>query len=486
MQDKLNRPSGTSTLWWRRSRRRGAWACAEWASRVLCGLALTIHCATAQTTAEPLADLLGEAGSAGLGAVMFVGASPYRGAGVGRDLQPLYLYEGERLFLRADRIGAKWSAGDAHRFELFVRRRLEGFPQDGLPALLEGMAPRAIGMDAGAAWRVRGDWGAAYAALSQDIGRASRGHELNLGLYGLWSRGQLTLRPAAGLALRSRRLNDYYFGVRESEATAERPAYQAGAGTDVWLGLFGSYGLSDRWRALGGVVLNRQAATVRGSPIVEDRLQPAVFMGAVYGFGSHRTGWAEGGRGTTVKLMHGAATEDGCHLARIITLRCAELNRDTPTRITGIELGQPFIENLNGWPLDFVGYVGLKHHDDRPYQRNGVQVDLQMKAYWRGFPWSDSVRTRLGFGFGLSIADPVPYEEVTSQAARGRPTSRVLNYLDPTIDLNLGDVVGHAPLKNTWVGVGVSHRSGIFAWSKMLGSVNGGSNYIYLYVETAL
>ncbi len=36
------------------------------------------------------------------------------------------------------------------------------------------------------------------------------------------------------------------------------------------------------------------------------------------------------------------------------------------------------------------------------------------------------------------------------------------------------------------VKTGVSHRSGIFGASRLLGNVNGGSNYIYTYVETAL
>ena len=37
-----------------------------------------------------------------------------------------------------------------------------------------------------------------------------------------------------------------------------------------------------------------------------------------------------------------------------------------------------------------------------------------------------------------------------------------------------------------FIGVGVSHRSGIFGSSRLLGNVNGGSNYIYTYIETKL
>ena len=47
----------------------------------------------------------------------------------------------------------------------------------------------------------------------------------------------------------------------------------------------------------------------------------------------------------------------------------------------------------------------------------------------------------------------------------------------------MGDLLGVPSLKRTFAGLGVSHRSGIFGTSRMLGNVNGGSNYIYGYVE---
>ncbi len=96
------------------------------------------------------------------------------------------------------------------------------------------------------------------------------------------------------------------------------------------------------------------------------------------------------------------------------------------------------------------------------------------------------MKTRIGFGVGVSYASHVPSSEITSQARRGRPTSKLLNYLDPTIDFSVGDLFRSERLKETFFGLGISHRSGIFASSRLLGSVNGGSNYIYLYVETTL
>jgi outer membrane protein len=34
--------------------------------------------------------------------------------------------------------------------------------------------------------------------------------------------------------------------------------------------------------------------------------------------------------------------------------------------------------------------------------------------------------------------------------------------------------------------VGLSHRSGIFGSSQLLGNINGGSNYLYGYIESKL
>lgn len=154
--------------------------------------------------------------------------------------------------------------------------------------------------------------------------------------------------------------------------------------------------------------------------------------------------------------------------------------------MSGIQVGKPFIEQLNGWPLEFVGYAGLTHHNERGLQANGLQLDLFMKAFYSGFPWSNRVKTQLGLGVGVSLAQRVPHIEAVSQRAGGAPASRLLNYLDPTIDVSLGDLIGVRSLKDAYLGFGVSHRSGIFGSSRLLGNANGGSNYIYTYVESAL
>lgn len=440
--------------------------------------------AQAQTVASPFSEFLAAPGSAGLGFVTRVERSPYVGGGNRKDLLPLYLYEGERFFVHANQLGIKFVPDAEQRVDVFLRRRLEGFPEDGQPAALKGMAVRNTGVDLGATYHYKQPWGTLHASFLHDVSSVSNGNELALEYSYDWRSGRLALRPSLSVSVRDAKLNDYYYGVLAGEAAASRAAYAPGSGTNVALNLYGSYDLSERWRLLGGVSVAALDSRIKDSPIVRKGLQPSFFIGAAYDFGSYKEHlWANEKTPTYVRVLYGKAGADSCHLAEIITFKCADLEQGKPTSIAGIHIGKPFIERLNDWPLDFVGYAGVVHHNDRNLQADGMQVDLFMKAYYYGFPWSAKVKTRLGWGLGVSYANRVPYAEASSQAARNRPTSRLLNYLDPTIDVSLGDLIGSRNLKDTYVGVGVSHRSGIFGSSRLLGDVDGGSNYIYTYLE---
>jgi outer membrane protein len=463
-------------------------------SRVFASFAGTVLLAAGLSAAAPASangnvepfTLLSEPGSAGLGAVARFEPSPYREGGTRYDVLPLYLFEGERVFLDANRAGVKLLDSGDQRLDLFAAQRLEGFPSDRIPASLAGMATRDSGIDLGLSWRYRQPWGNLQAELLHDAGNTSKGNEFRLGYSYDWRSGPWRLRPSLSLAVRDARLNNYYYGVRSSEAAPGRPAYAPGAGINTTLGLYGSYDLSQRWRLLAGLSATVLDGKIKDSPIVQKRVLPGVYVGAAYDFGGHEREWAKEGSPTWFKLLYGKATDDGCHLLKIVTAQCLSTASVNPTSIAGVQVGKTFIENVNGWPLDFVGYVGLTHHNDRGLQANGVQLDLFMKAFYSGFPWSDRVRTRLGLGAGVSAAQRAPYVEASSQAANGKPTSRLLQYLDPTLDVNLGDLIGSRVLKETYIGFGVSHRSGIFGASRLLGNVNGGSNYIYTYIESAL
>lgn len=451
------------------------------------GLAM-LAAGAASASDDPFGFLLDAPGSAGLGFVSRWEDSPYVDGGTRRDLLPLYLYEGERFFLRANRAGMKlWEdEHDAQRLELFVGRRLEGYPEDRQPESLEGMRVRNTGVDLGLRYRLQRGASTWAATAMHDVGGISHGSEITVDYRYLFRRGRWSLAPGAGAAWRSGDLNDYYFGVGADEAREGREAYRAGSGVDLTLSLNASFQLTRNWRLLGGVSGTWLSSEIEDSPVTTDGPSTALSLGAVYDFGSRQVAWDDEDARTYWKLFYGRAAGEGCHMVRIMSLQCTSLDHETPTAVIGLHAGRPFVERFNGWPLDFVGFVGVLYHDERGQQRNGWQLDAYMKAYYYGFPWSHRVQTRLGFGFGVSYAQRVPFAERVSLEARERNQSKLLNYLDPTIDVNIGDLFGREQWRATWVGLGVSHRSGIFASSRMLGNVDGGSNYIYAYVETAL
>ena len=436
---------------------------------------------------EPPTDVLSAPGSVGLGAITQIEASAYKGAATRGDLLPLYLYEGDRLFLHSGRAGVKLLDNAEHRLDLFLDKRLEGFQANKMPFSAAGMAMRSSSTDAGLAYSYRQSWGTLQAELLLDAANTTHGSEARLGYTYEWRAGPWTVRPGVSLSMRDAKLNNYYYGVLPGEAAATRAAYAPGAGVNASAGLQGTYALTQRWQLLGGVSATVLSGGIKNSPIVQKRVLPAIYVGAAYDLSSQpKRAAAEASSPSWFKLLYGQATEDGCHLAKILTARCLSTASKNATSIAGLQVGKTLVQGFNDWPVDVVAYAGLLQHNDRGLQPNGMQLDLLVKGFYTGFPWNDRLKTRLGLGAGVSLAQRAPYAEAPNVATGPKPASRILQNLDPTIDVSLGDLLGYRPLKETYFGFGVSHRSGIFGTSRLLGNVNGGSNFIYTYVEAAL
>jgi outer membrane protein len=447
-------------------------------------VAILLSTFTTQSRAqtEPLFDTLELTGDAGLGIAFRSFTSPYDGVGQVNDMLPLWIYEGKLFYLHGYRAGFRVPASQSFKFDVFIAHRFEGFPYEETPASLEGMEQRNPGVDGGIGVRYSGAAGNFAAELRQDISVESNGAELSLGYDFKFRSGPFLWRPYTLLSFRNSKLNNYYYGVRPEEATVRRPAYAPGDGYNFELGFEGQYNISRRWRLLAGIGAVRLSSEIQDSPIVDKSWQITGFIGALYDIEDEPVLWAER-KPVLVRVFYGASTD--CILNQLITFRCASISTEEDSRIAGVHLGRTFVERINDWPLDFVGYAGVLHRNDQGLQPDSWQIDAYMKPYWYGFPWSDTLGTRIGFGIGLSWASRVPYVEQRDQTAKGQNTSKLLSYLDPSIEINIGDLFRAKRLEETWLGVGVSHRSGAFGSSQLLGNVDGGSNYIYASIESA-
>jgi outer membrane protein len=382
---------------------------------------------------------------------------------------PVLVFDSEHFYLGSYRAGLKLGPG-----EIFVKRRFEGFPSDRVPEAMIGTQKRSPGADIGIALSHRLGAGTAYGELMTDASDTSDGTELRLGYrYERWWSGNFRWRPYATLAWRDAKLNNYYYGV---------PGHEPGAGLDLTLGAIGAYRLSGGWQAIAGVELTRVSKGIADSPAVENGLYPSFTLGLQYAFTPQAA--PPGSRKPLIVRAYKGASSD-CDMMQIVLLRCTTTHTQDPTDVAALEIGQRLVERLNGWDVDIFGFVGLLQHQEKDLQPDFWQLQAYFKINWYGFPWSERVRTRIGYGTGIAYAGAIPFTEQRDQALRGRDTSKLLLYADPTVDFSLGDALGVRSLKETFLGIGVSHRSGIFGYSKLFNNTDGGSNYIYAFVESS-
>jgi len=435
---------------------------------VYLALALALFASSASASSDPLIDVL-PVGGAAVGYLLRHERSTYRGAEGGADQLPLYLYEGERAYLHGTSLGLKFKQED-WRVDVFLRYRFEGFTRDRQPTSTLGLAPREPGFDAGASLRRRMSWGTPYVEVLRDASHASEGMELRAGYWANdWRRGRLTVRPQLVLAWRNAKLNDFYYGTSD---------YHAGAGLDLQAALYASYALTESWNLIGGLNATRRSSQISGSPLAQGGLHSEAFFGFLYDFSPKQDRWAPAldsrAKPLIVKVLYGNSSD--CDVLQVARLNCTKRHTVDNTDVAALHLGRKLIEGAGGWPVDLAGFVGIQRHFEKTYQDDFWSGMAFFKAYWYGFGWDRWVHTRLGIGAGLSYSEQISQMELHDQGRRNRGNWKLLGYLDPSFDVRVA--------KETYLGVGVSHRSGAFGKSQFFGSVNGGSNYIYLSLET--
>ena len=106
----------------------------------------------------------------------------------------------------------------------------------------------------------------------------------------------------------------------------------------------------------------------------------------------------------TLRAIGGWATEK---TLGEITSCSVRREKDRPG-LAEISLGRPIVDEFRDWPLHFGWRMGLTRYFERDAQPDFFGHTLYLKAYWTGFPWSRWLRTRAGFGEGVSYTWHIP------------------------------------------------------------------------------
>ncbi len=150
----------------------------------------------------------------------------------------------------------------------------------------------------------------------------------------------------------------------------------------------------------------------------------------------------------------------------------------TKVGLVGIDAGYL----LYRFELPFEIYLkgGLYRFLENGYQDDFFETTFYVKLYYNLDFWDN--RIRIGAAEGGSYAFEIPIIEQIEAEENEDHNSNFLNYLEVSLDVDVGKLLHVKMLDETYLGYMLKHRSGIY------GTINsvrrGGSNYDMFYIET--
>ena len=142
-----------------------------------------------------------------------------------------------------------------------------------------------------------------------------------------------------------------------------------------------------------------------------------------------------------------------------------------------LDAGYLLEKDLFDLPIDLYAKGGFSYFNEDRHS-DVYEALVYIKVIYNIDFWDN--RVRVGLGEGISYASDVPEVEYDEALADKEETSKLLNYLDISIDFDIGRLVGYKPLRDTYIGYLLKHRSGVFG---LFNGVHGGSNYNTIYLE---
>jgi outer membrane protein len=459
-------------------------------------LSVLPHAATAFNDRRQL-DPEDRSGNWSLGFAYTWQDSVYDGEGYRTDFMPTFTYTGERFFLDTTDFG--WHVLDNDRWQVDVLGSyyIDGYndhsffsdtgqvrPEDDP---LKGME-RKNALEGGVEIVRKTRWGRFSTQLRHDIDGVHNGSDVRARWAKVIRASDWQLEPWAEYRRWSTEKADYYYGVRESEATESRPAYDLGS-TDSWaVGVAARYTAWEQHHFTLNLAYRHLASDIVASPVVTenavasanltyryelDRLRVPAGDGA-YNFFTNNT------NPVSLRVAYGCTTE-----TKFNEILRANINCDggSGTHLLSVFAGRKLSDDVFTLPLEAWLIGGVARRLENGLQNDFYEGVLAFKAIFRRFPWSDRVETRIGFAEGLSYADSIPWIEKEKGEEKNRRTSHLINYLEFSVDVSVGDLFRADRLRDLFAGFYVHHRSGIYASANLYGNVYGGSNVNALYLE---
>jgi len=382
------------------------------------------------------------------------------------DILPLIRFENDYGFIRGLEGGVHlWKNAD-HQVNVYSRFRFNDIPKE-FQNEVKGQS-----FDFGLQYRYfDGPWETDIAVLSDNYKRV---YGYTRAQYA-WRDENWSLMPFTELKWKSADFNDHYYGFDEEHA---------GGGVSISGGVKGAYHVASNLHLIGQFGVTRLENDVYDLDVVEKNYQLESFLGIAFYPDPKKPfirSSAKQKNDEYLRLSHGWATPSNIgDILKFQTESDPENNQ-----MSSIFYGTQVADSLLTLPIDIYFTPGLVWHYSSDVQKDIAEAVLAIKAF---YTFEFGPRWRLGIAEGLSYVSNITYIEgfelTGEDSKRGyENSSKLLNYLDFSVDVNVGDIFGSKALAQTWFGYSIHHRSGIFESSSVFGRIKGGSNYQTVYLQ---
>ncbi len=211
----------------------------------------------------------GAPGLAGVGGIM--STSPYAGVKTKTMAIPFLSGEYRNFYLQGIEAGYRFFKNDNWRLSAVVSPRFMGYDSDDSNTLSD-MQDRRMSVDGGFKAEYELPWHKVVLGgkVMADMLSRSDGIEYELALRRPIQGKIFRLIPSAGVRYQSKSMVDYYYGVRDNEARAGRPAYEPEGAVNPFANLVLNSGLSRNVIIVTMVGIESLGSDIRKSPIVDE------------------------------------------------------------------------------------------------------------------------------------------------------------------------------------------------------------------------
>lgn len=395
----------------------------------------------------------------GIGAVMRTASIPYvtDAKKYVDDFIPLMFFENDYIFLHGIESGFKFHETANWRLSAITRVRYVDLPK----RIENKYQEDSTDFGAQIRYKISNNQFIDLEGMSDSYSR----YFSNLKYSSILKTNKLEYRPYAELRWSTKKFNSYYYGLNIENISSN---------FDTSLGVDFKYHLVSNFYILARLQGRYIGSDARKSSFVEDKFETEASLGFAFFNNAKKNYKSPLSTTPYLKLAHGWASPSD--LAEILVGKGEKDIHNN--KMTSLFYGYPLSNELFGLPLDFYLTPGFVLHKSSSTQKSSQEYIMAIKAYYTiPMDW----RIRLGAAEGISYIDNITFIESSELKTKYKP-SKLLNYLNFTLDINLGDIFTEK-LDKAWLGVGIHHRSAIFESSSRFGRIKGGSNYNTVYLQ---